>query len=63
MKLEEIGFTRLDFDLLNEALDNLPNKGSTGKMLTQLMVSALVKDESQKLEMEKKDKRSGGKRG
>lgn len=54
MDIEQIGLTKSDFDLINEALENLPSKGASGSLMRTLMVKVLAKDGPHKDEMEKK---------
>lgn len=53
--IKNIGLTDKDFDMINEALENLPSKDAAGRLFTGLFKTMLIKDEEKLKEMQKKD--------
>lgn len=45
MDLQDIQLTEADFDMLIEGLDALPDKGSGGRILAELMGGIMAKDD------------------
>lgn len=43
-EIELLNLTEDDFRMLNEALENLPNKNTAGELMGELLISALMKD-------------------
>ena len=51
----EVKLTEKEFDVIIEALDNLPNKGDAGKLIGKLFAASLCRDNEeakQKMEIE-----------
>ncbi|MBQ8521398.1 MAG: hypothetical protein IJ456_08510 [Bacteroides sp.] len=49
----EVKLTEQEFDVIIEALDNLPNKGDAGKLIAKMLATSLCKgDEEAKKKME-----------